>query len=230
MPEMKPMKRFFEQELTTLRVYLSQMGAKAVDQVRMATQALHEGDTELAAWIRTQDDEIDRLEMEIDAEAIRYISLRGPLAKELRLVISAMNASHEIERIGDEACNIAKRVQKLAHCQPVENLPVEFAEMAEAVRAMVEDALDAFFEGSAEKALAVCHRDEEVDRMHKRFHKDITRRTISDSTIAPAAIELLFAGRSLERIGDHATNVAEDVLYLLRGEDVRHSSLVRKKE
>ena len=230
MPNMKPMKRFFEQELHVLRSHLSQMGQKAVEQVRLATRALNEGDTELAAWIRTQDDAIDRLEMEIDAEAIRYISLRGPVATELRLVISAMNAGHDIERIGDEATNIAKRVQKLAHYQPLESIPEEFALMAENVREMIEDALSAFFEGSSEKALAVCHRDEEVDKMHKRVHKDITRRTIHDSTIAAAAIELLFAARSLERIGDHATNVAEDVLYLLRGEDVRHSPLIRKSE
>lgn len=230
MADVKPMKRFFEKELYVLRSHLMQMGQKAVEQVHLAMRALEEGDTDLAARVRKQDDELDRLEMEIDAEAIRYISLRGPVATELRLVVTAMSAGHEIERMGDEATNIAKRVQKLVLCQPVPSLPEEFSLMAERVRSMIEDGLTGFFEGDAEKALEVCRRDAKVDEMHKRFNQEMTRRMIEDSSIAPAVVELLFAARSLERIGDHATNLAEDVLYLLRGEDVRHSSLTRKSE
>src|SRR5690625_4625150 len=230
MPDVKPMKRFFEKELYVLRSHLLQMGQKSVEQVRLAVRALEEVDTKLAAWIRTQDDELDRLVMEIDAEAMRYISLRGPVASELRLVVTAMSAGHEIERMGDEATNIAKRAQKLAECQPVPPLPKEFGLMADRVRSMIEDALTSFFEGDAEKALEVCRQDEEVDEMHKQFNKEMTRRMVGDSSIAPAAIEPRFAARSLERIGDHATNLAEDVLYLPRGEDIRHRSLKRESK
>lgn len=224
------MKRFFEKELHVLKNHLTEVGHKSIEQVRLAISALENGDTELAAWIRTQDDEIDRLEMEIDAEAIRYISLRAPVAKELRMVVMAMNVGHEIERVGDEACNIAKRVQKLAHHLPGIPLPEDILVMGKMVDEMLEEAMEALLEGDAEKAISVCHRDPEVDKIHKRFNRAMTQRTIDDSSIAPIAIELLFVARSIERIGDHATNLAEEVVYIQRGEDIRHKPLVKDGE
>lgn len=224
------MKRFFEQELHVLRRHLSQMAEKAIEQVRLSMSALEGGDVELAAWIRTQDDEIDRLEMEVDAEAIRYISLRAPVARELRMVVMGMNVGHEIERVGDEACNIAKRVQKLAHHVPAIEIPEDISLMGDCVERMLRNSLDALLEGDAEKAVAVCRRDEEVDRIHKRFNREMTKKTIENSNLAPAAIELLFVARSLERIGDHATNMAEEVVYIQRGRDIRHQPLGKESE
>lgn len=220
------MKRFFEKELHVLRAHLSEMGYKAAEQVCLAMQALENGDTELAAWIRTQDDQIDRLEMEIDAEAIRYISLRAPVAKELRMVVMAMNVGHEIERVGDEASNIAKRVQKLAQHVPGFPLPEDIRVMGKLVDEMLEEALAALLDGDAERAIQVCRKDAEVDRVHKRFNREMTQMTVDNSILAPAVIELLFVARSLERIGDHATNLAEEVVYIQRGEDIRHKPLV----
>lgn len=221
------MKRFFEKELSSLRGRLSEIGRKSVEQVRLAVRALMESDGELAAWVRTQDDDVDRLEMEIDAEAIRYVSLRAPIATELRLVLTAMNAAHEVERVGDEACNIAKRVQKLSPRSVDVGMLGDLEAMARMVAEMLEAALDAFFEGDADKALAVCRRDADVDKIHKRFAREMTRRTVSNAETAPMIIELLFIGRSLERIGDHATNIAEEVLYVHRGLDIRHTPLAK---
>ena len=138
------MKRYFEKEMSVLRGHLSEMGHKSIEQVRQAHRALVEGNSELAAWIRAQDDEIDRLEMAVDAEAIRYLSLRAPVARELRVVLMGMNASHEFERVGDEASNIAKRVQKLARQEAMPPLLDELRQMGERVEKMLEMVLEDF--------------------------------------------------------------------------------------
>lgn len=219
------MKRFFDEELQSLWHKIEEMGGKALEQMRLAVKALQVDDVELAGWIRTQDDELDRMEMEIDAQAIRYMSLRAPVAKELRKVVMAMNVAHEIERVGDEACNIAKRVQKLAHLTPVGHVPDDLQDLATGVEAMIEEALNAFRDGDTEKALKILRRDEYIDQIFKRLNKSVTQRTLEDPSRIPAAIEFLFAARSLERIGDHATNIAEEVVYIQRGQDIRHSPL-----
>lgn len=217
------MKRFFEKELHVLNKHITEMAHKALEQVKLAVQALEKRDFELAGWIRTQDDELDRIEMEIDAEAIRYISLRAPVARELRMVVTAMNIAHEIERIGDEASNIAKRAQKLAHLTPSKPVPADMRELAQKVVTMLEETFASFLEGDAEKAMSLRRRDKEIDDLHKRLSKAITQETVEQTETAPAAIELLFAARALERIGDHATNLAEEIVYIHRGEDVRHA-------
>lgn len=219
------MHRFFEEELKVLRSHLIEMGQKSVEQVELALRALLEGDSGLATQVRAQDDDLDRLEMEIDAEAISYISLRAPVARELRLVVVGMNVGRDLERVGDEATNIAKRAVRLSGQVPPAGAQEDLKRMGGMVVEMLQDALDAFLHGNADKALELGRRDKEVDRLDKQISKDLARRMKEEPGFIPIAFELLFVSRSLERIADHATNIAEEVIFLLRGRDVRHKKI-----
>ncbi len=224
------MKRFFDEELDTLRSHLVLMAEKAIEQVRSAVKALVELDVELVRRVRQADDELDQLEIRIDEEAIRYVGLRGPVAGELRLVIVGMKASHDLERVGDEATNIAKRAVSLAAAGGRIRDSGEISRMTEIAVAMLRDAFDSFLEGDEAKAVAICRRDREVDEINRTIHRDLTAHLTAHPEDTVPVIELLFVSKSLERIADHATNIAEEVIYLMRGRDVRHTEEVKKKE
>ncbi len=219
------MKRFFDEELNTLRSHLSLMGEKAIEQLRTAIKALVERDREAAEQVRRNDDILDELEVKIDEEAIRFVGLRGPVARELRLVIVGMKAGHDLERVGDEANNIAKRALKLVDEQPVKEY-VDIPRMASMAEEMLRDALSAFFDGDEAKAIDVCQRDGEVDKLNKQLYRELVGCISERPSTTTAAIELMFVSKALERIADHATNIAEEVIYLLRGKDVRHTKEV----
>lgn len=216
------MKRFFDEELDQLRSHLTAMGTKAITQVRKAVRALMEKNPVLAEEVRANDNDLDRLEMEVDAEVLRYMGLRAPVARDLRLVVVGMKAGHDLERVGDEANNIAKRVKRFSLQPPVKPFP-DLPRMASLVEELLRDALDAFFEGNVEKSLMVCQRDKEVDALNKEIYAGLATGMAANPAIIPAALELMFVSRSLERIGDHATNIAEEVIFLLRGKDIRHA-------
>ncbi len=216
------MKRFFDEELNTLRSHLSLMGEKAVEQLRTAMTALIDRDAEAAQTVRREDDILDDLEVKIDDEAIRYVGLRGPVARDLRLVVVGMKASHDLERVGDEANNIAKRALRLVDEKPIKEY-VDIPRMAEMAIEMLREALHALFEGDEEKAVAVCRRDGEVDKINKQLYRELIGYIAEDPANTTVAIELMFISKSLERIADHATNIAEEVIFLLRGKDVRHT-------
>lgn len=221
------LKRFYEEELETFRTHLLQMGGTAVRQVERVMEALREGRAELAQAVIADDDELDRLEVLIDDEAVRYMNLRAPIASDLRLVIVGMKAGHDLERVGDEASNIAKRVARLVAETPLP-AQAELARMAALAVGMLRDALDCFLQGDVPKALGVCHRDAEVDLLHRQFYRDLSGQMQRDPAITGRALELLFISKSLERIADHATNIAEEMIYLAKGEDVRHTEQVKK--
>lgn len=222
------MKRFFDQELRVLQAHITEMGEKAIEQVKLSIRALMEGDIELAARVKAQDDRLDALEMEIDSEAIRYISLRFPVARELRLVVVGMKAGGDLERVGDEAANIAKQVENIGsapHAGPIRD---DLAKMAALVIEMLRDALDSLLEGDEEKALSICKRDEEIDHLNKRMHEGLLFRMTTEPENVSTALELIFVSRALERIADHATNLAEEVIFLLRARDIRHRGIARE--
>ena len=221
------MKRFFDEELNTLRSHLSLMGEKAIEQLRTAIKALVERDRDAAEEVRRNDDFLDELEVQIDEEAIRFVGLRGPVARDLRLVIVGMKAGHDLERVGDEANNIAKRAIKLVDEQPVKEY-VDIPRMAAMAEEMLRDALSAFFDGDEAKAIDVCQRDREVDKINKQLYRELVGCISERPATTTAAIELMFVSKSLERIADHATNIAEEVIFLLRGKDVRHTDEVKK--
>jgi len=216
------MKRFFEKELQAMRSHLVEMGMRSVDQVRRAVTALNEGDMQLAKDVRAGDTTIDDLEVRIDAEAMKYMSLRAPVAGDLRAVVMAMKVASEFERIGDEAVNIAKRANKLGQALPPGEWLEEFQRMSRIVDDMLKDALSVFLEGDEDQALEICRIDNDVDRLDKKISKMLSAEMQEDPQFVQEAIHLLFVSRSFERIGDHCTNIAEEVVYLLRGEDIRH--------
>jgi phosphate transport system protein len=221
------MKRFFDSELELFRSKLILMGESSVRQVRDAMKALVEGDVALAQRVVAADDEVDRLEIEIDEEAVRYMTLRSPVATELRLVIVGMKASHDLERVGDEATNIAKRVVRLAAEPPLKPY-VDLPRMAGIALEMLRDALDCFLDGDEEKALAVCRRDAEVDAINRQLYRELSSFMIEKPGTISRALELMFISKSIERIADHATNIAEEMVYLSRGKDIRHSDEVKR--
>lgn len=221
------MKRFFDAELEALRSKLLQMGERSIDQARLAVRALAEGDIALADKVIAADDEIDRLEVQIDDEAIRYMTLRGPIASELRLVVVGMKASHDLERVGDEATSIARRARKLA-IEPKIELYADIPRMANIALEMLRDALDCFVHEDEQKALAVIRRDPEVDNINRLVYRRLTSYMIEKPDTIARALELMFISKSIERIADHATNIAEEMIYLAKGKDVRHSEELKQ--
>jgi phosphate transport system protein len=221
------MKRFFDSELETFRSDLMRMGEVAVRQVRDALQALVTGDTKLAAAVIERDDELDDLEKGIDTEAIRYMNLRSPIATELRLVIVGMKASHDLERVGDEATNIAKRAIRLAAEPPLKPY-VDIPRMAGISVEMLREALNCFIHADSEKAIAVVRRDKEVDAINKQLYRELSSYMVEQPGTITRALELMFISKSIERIADHATNIAEEMVFLSDAQDIRHQEDLKK--
>ena len=221
------MKRFFDAELETFRSDLLRMGEIAIRQVRDALQALVTGDGKLAERVIAADDELDELEKRIDTEAIRYMNLRAPIATELRLVIVGMKASHDLERVGDEATSIAKRAIKLAAEPPLKPY-VDIPRMANTAIEMLGAALDCFVHADKEKAIAVVKRDKEVDAINKQLYRELSSFMIEQPGTITRALELMFISKSLERIADHATNIAEEMVFLSDALDIRHDEELKK--
>ncbi len=221
------MKRFFDSELETFRSGLIRMGEVSIRQVRDAIKALVESDVGLADQVIAADDELDDLEKQIDNEAIRYMNLRAPIATELRLVIVGMKASHDLERVGDEATSIAKRAVKLA-AEPPLKAYVDIPRMAGIAIEMLRDAMDTFLSGDIEKALAVVRRDKEVDDINKQLYRELSSYMIEKPGNITRALELMFISKSIERIADHATNIAEEMVFLAQAQDIRHLEELKK--
>ena len=220
------MRRFFHKELESLRNHLSLMGEKACDALDVALKALFACDEAILGDIRGRDDAIDQLEMDIDQESIRYITLRAPVASDLRLVTVGMKTSHELERAADEASSVAQRTKKILHVGPVENI-FSLAEMAKIVQEMLRASIKSFLNEDGLKALAICRRDKEVDHLNDQNTQALTQHIMEQPSHSQISIELIFISKSLERIADHATNIAEEVVFLHSGEDVRHDSALK---
>lgn len=221
------MKRFFDSELETFRSHLILMGEKSMDQVRLALRALVEANISLADQVIAADDEIDQLEVSIDDEAIRYMNLRSPIATELRLVIVGMKASHDLERVGDEATSIAKRAIKLA-AEPQLKPYVDIPRMANIALEMLRSAMDCFLDADADKAVAVVKRDAEVDLINKQLYRELSSFMVERPGTISRALELMFISKSIERIADHATNIAEEMVFLAQARDIRHAEELKK--
>jgi len=221
------MKRFFDSELETFRSHLMIMGETAIRQVRDALKALVDADIALADRVIAADDELDNLEMSIDDEAIRYMNLRAPVATELRLVIVGMKASHDLERVGDECTTIAKRAVRLA-AEPPLKAYVDIPRMANIAIEMLREAMDCFMHGDTDKALAVVRRDSEVDTINKQLYRELSSFMIENPATTTRALELMFISKSIERIADHACNIAEEMVFLAKAQDIRHRDELKK--
>ncbi|AYN92895.1 MULTISPECIES: phosphate signaling complex protein PhoU [Pseudomonas] len=220
----------FNTELEEVRSHLLAMGGLVEKQVSDAVSALINADSGLAQQVREIDDQIDMMERNIDEECLRILARRQPAASDLRLIISISKSVIDLERIGDESSKIARRAIELCEDGEAPRGYVEVRHIGEQVRKMVQEALDAFARFDAELALSVAQHDKIVDREYKTAIRELATYMMEDPRAISRVLSVIWALRSLERIGDHARNIAELVIYLVRGTDVRHLGLTRMAE
>ena len=209
--------RSYEEELKRLRDMIVRMGGLAERQVADATEALVRRDTELAAEVVRRDAELDAMERQVDGFCVRLLALRQPVASDLRLIIAALKIAHDLERIGDYARNAAKRSIVLAE-QPAIGSLNGFQRMARLVQENLKGAIDALVHDDAEKADEIWAADEPVDDIYNGIFREMLTFMMEDPRNITAATHLLFVAKNLERIGDHATNIAETVHFAVRGD------------
>ncbi len=211
----------FEQELAGLKEKLLTMASHAESAVTMGINALTERDDELARRVMANDVVVDQLEIEIDELAIHLLS-KAPLATDLRLITVAMKISHDLERVSDEATTIARRSLELS-LEPQLKPYIDIPRMAGMALEMLKDALDAFVNRDPAKARAIVPRDKEVDQLNKQLHRELSSYMVERPSTITRCLNLMVISKSLERVADHATNIAEEVVYLYEARDIRHS-------
>lgn len=211
----------FEQELVELKEKLLTMASHAEGSVTRAVKALVDRDDELARRVMEDDVIVDQLEIEIDELCIQLLS-KAPLASDLRLITVAMKISHDLERVSDEATTIARRSLELS-AEPQLKPYVDLPRMAAMALEMLKEALDAFVNRDPAKARAIIPRDKEVDQLNKQLHRELSSYMVERPSTITRCLNLMVISKALERVADHATNVAEEVVYLYEARDIRHS-------
>ena len=213
--------RHFIEELEELQGRLLEMGTLVESAIHHSVLALVERSEDMARQVLRNEDRINHLEVEIDDLAVRLLALQQPMAKDLRLLTAAIKINTDLERMGDLAVNIVERSIALMHLPPVKPL-IDIPQMARTVESMVRKSLDAFVKREPELARSVLLSDDEVDRLRDSVQIELVSFMQRDPTVIPQALDLILVARHLERIADHATNIAEDTLFLVKGVDVRH--------
>ena len=211
----------FQQGLDELRDKLLRMGGLAEQAIDRSIEAYRTRDSKYCQMVLTGENDINQAEREIDELALDLLAMQQPMAVDLRFVMAVVKINADLERVGDQTVNIAQRVLDLIS-EPEVQLPVDVPRMAESVSTMVQRALESFLDGRAEIAEAVLQMDNIVDRMKDEAFVVLVQRMTSNGQTARAALNVLLISRALERIADHATNIAEDVIFWVRGADVRH--------
>lgn len=213
--------RKYEQELSELREDLLEMAGRVEEMIRRAGTALVERDTQLARDTIELDQAVNRAEVEIDERCLKILALRQPLASDLRFVTLAMKMVTDLERIADLAVNICERAIDLSQADRIV-VHAELPRMTQIVESMVKDSIDAFVSAESSKAWAVLERDDEVDELYHRVFEDSLERMRTDTKDVHQLIHVQSVAKWLERMGDHSTNLAELVIFMLDGRDVRH--------
>jgi phosphate transport system protein len=213
----------FEQELAALQQTLLAMAVQAETAVNQSIRALVDRDDDLARTVKEQDDALDRFEKEIDERAIELLS-KAPLATDLRLITVAMKISQNLERVGDEAVKISKRSLELSR-EPQLKPYVDLPRMAKLALEMLRQALDAFVHSRSDQALEVIPQDKPVDELNRQLHRELVSFMVEDPATISRCLNLMVISKSLERIADHAKNIAEEVVYLREARDIRHPKL-----
>jgi phosphate transport system protein len=207
----------FDDQLKNVAHQIARMGGMAESQLSSAVDALARRDSDLAGRVVNADTGLDGLEQQIEEETVRILALRQPVATDLREIIAAFKIASDTERIGDYAVNVAKRtlaLNQLPPAQPASAVP----RMAKLVQSIVKDTFDAYVERDADKALDIWHRDAEVDEMYTSLFRELLTYMMEDPRAITPCTHLLFVAKNIERIGDHATNIAETIHYLVTGE------------
>jgi phosphate transport system protein len=211
----------FHQELEELKHRILAMAGMAEQAVDLAVQAYSLRDMAMCQRVLNNEPAINRAEREVDEFAVDLLAMQQPMAVDLRFILAVIKINADLERVGDQAVNIAQRVMNMIELSP-KDLPVDIPAMAAKVRKMVRDALQSFIEGDTDLARQVLEADDEVDRMNKEAFANLSACMQATPDSAVQALDALSVARNLERVADHATNIAEDVIFWVRGADVRH--------
>ena len=215
----------FDAELESIKGHLLAMGGLVERQIEDALVAIIEADSQRAEEILAREKQVNGLEVSVDEEATRILVRRQPAASDLRMVLVIIKAVRDLERVGDESKKIAKLALKLTEEGPAPRGYFELRHIGAAVREMLHDTLDAFTRLDVQTALEVVRRDKDVDREYKSATRELVTYMMEDPRSISRVINIMWALRSLERIGDHARNIAEQVFYLVKGKDLRHEGL-----
>lgn len=213
--------RHFQEELDELKGRLLEMGGLAEDRVRLAVRGLVERDASLVDRVLTGDAAINQLHIDIDDRCFKLLALHQPMAVDLRGIVAAVKINTDLERVGDMAVNISEAVRRYLQHPPVKEL-IDIPRMAELAQDMLRDALDAFVRRDLVLAQEVLAQDDTLDALKTTVFRDLLGYMLRDSQTIEPALDLILISRHLERIGDHATNVAEDVIFMVSAKDVRH--------
>lgn len=218
------MSAHLEREVLKLKKQILIIGALAEESLRKAVESVEKNDLELATLVRNSDDRIDEMEVNLEEECLKVLALNQPVAIDLRFVIAILKINNDLERIGDLAVNIAERASYLSTHDNIDTC--DFGLMAEKVQSMLRRSLDALVNLDVKLAKEVCDADDEVDQLNKIMHDKIQQKILDDTKQLRSYMQLLSACRNLERVADQATNICEDVIYMIEGKIVRHASLM----
>lgn len=220
--------RHFQDEMDRLKASLVGMAGLAEQQVRTAVQALLDRDLEQAQQVIDGDEELDELELGIDDAALSLLALQQPMARDLRFITTAMKIGSDLERVGDHAVNIAEAVQYMVEAPPFPVLP-EIEEMVRVATGMLADSLNAFVQGDAQSARIIPRQDDRVDELHDNNFRILLTHMMEDPRRITAGMDLLLISGNLERIADLATNICEEVVFLVEGRTVKHGAEQRRQ-
>ena len=213
--------RHFHDELSAVKVRLLTMSGEAEAALGLAVDALLERDADKARQVIANDRAIDNMEMEIEEACVNLLALQQPMARDLRMLTSALKIANDLERVGDHAVNIAQSAERLAEARAIAPEP-EIVEMARLSREMLSDALEAFIRGDAQGGRDVCLRDDKVDALHRSVFRILLTHMMEDPHTISTGMELFLVSRNLERVADLATNIGEDVVFLVEGKSIKH--------
>ncbi len=215
------MERLFEEELKQLKEKLLEMSSLVEAALSGSMKALMDRDKKMAQTVVREDDAVNMLEIAIDDLCLRFLALHQPQAGDLRFVAASMRINNELERMGDLAVNIAQRALDLFKVLPI-NPPADIPKMAEASQGMLKDSINAFINNDPELARAVCVRDDVVDKLNRQVFSELLQVMCKDPKAAERSMEMILVAKNLERIADLATNVCEDVIYMVNGKVIKH--------
>ena len=213
----------FEEQLKSLKTQMMEMCSIAEQMISLALEALIRRDASIIEQVLEREQKINQMQIAIDNEAIRMMTIYGPVAMDLRFLLMVARINTELERLGDQSVNMCEYIQLFLGEPQLKRL-IDIPRMAEITRGMVHDAIEAFHDGDAEKAENVLGKDDLVDALNDQIFSDLVTFMREDSQAIKRALALILIARSLERMADHATNISEEVIYLVKGEDVRHTT------
>jgi phosphate transport system protein len=215
--------RHFQEELEALQGRLLEMGGLAEERVRAAVQGLATREPTTIEKVLRGDEPVNRLHIEIDERCFRLLALHQPMATDLRAIVAAVKINTDLERVGDLAVNIAEAAQRYVGHPPVKKL-IDIPKMGDIAQSMLRDALDAYVKRDTALAQRVLHEDDQLDGLKTQVFRELLTYMLQDPTTVEPSLDLILVSRHLERIGDHATNIAEDVIFMVSALDVRHSA------